>query len=98
VGERRNAYEILAGRPIEDILEDINLESNTELDLKEADCFGVDWIHPSLDRDHCCALAKTLINLRVPFIHSFIHSFIYIPVAASGSYGIRETLRFASIS
>jgi hypothetical protein len=69
MGEKRNAYRILVGKP----------ESkrplgrprrrcvyNIKMDLKEIGSNGVDWIDLDLDRDLWRAIVNTVMNLRVP--------------------------------
>jgi hypothetical protein len=36
------------------------------MDLREIGCSGMDWIHPSRDRDQWRALVITAIKLQVP--------------------------------
>jgi hypothetical protein len=69
MGETRNAYRILVGKPegkrplgrprrrwVDDI----------KMDLGEIGCDGVDWIELAQDRNQWRALVKTVMNLRVP--------------------------------
>jgi len=64
MGEVRNAYRILVGKP----------ERNRPLgkhrrrwqdDLRETGFKVVDWIHLAQDRDQWWALANTVMNVRV---------------------------------
>jgi hypothetical protein len=69
MGETRNAYRILVGKPegkrpigrprrrwVDDI----------KMDLGEIGWDGVDWIELAQDRDQWRALVNTVMNLRVP--------------------------------
>jgi hypothetical protein len=69
MGEKRNAYRILVGKPEGKRL----LERPTrgwvdsiETDLREIGWDGVDWIDMAQDRDQWRALVNTIMNLRVP--------------------------------
>jgi hypothetical protein len=68
MGETRNAYRILVGKPegkrplgrprrrwVE----------NIKMDLREIGWDGVDWIELAQDRDQLRALVKTVMNLQV---------------------------------
>jgi hypothetical protein len=68
MGEKRNAYGILVGKPegkrplgrprrrwVE----------NIEMDLREIGRDGVDWMDMAQDRDQWRALVHTVLNLRV---------------------------------
>jgi hypothetical protein len=69
MGEKRNAYRVLVGKPEgkrplgrprrrwEDI---------TKMHLKEVGWGGIDWIHLAQDRDEWRAVVNTAMNLRVP--------------------------------
>jgi hypothetical protein len=69
MGEKRNAYRILVGKPEErravgrprrrwgDII---------RMDLRETVWGGMDWIDVAQDRDQWRALVNTVMNLRVP--------------------------------
>jgi hypothetical protein len=39
---------------------------NVRKDLREIGLEGVNWMHPSQDRDQCWALVNTVTNFRVP--------------------------------
>jgi hypothetical protein len=69
MGEKRNAYWILVGKPegkrplgrprrrwVDTI----------KMDLREREWDGMDWIDLAQDRDQWRALVKTVMNLRVP--------------------------------
>jgi hypothetical protein len=69
MGETRNAYRILVGKPegkrllgrprrrwVDDI----------KTDLTEKGCDGMDWIELAQDRDQWRALVNTVMHLRVP--------------------------------
>jgi predicted small integral membrane protein len=69
LGEMRNAYEILVGkpdgrRPLDRLRH--KREDNIETDLKEIDYEVMNWIHLAQDRDQWWALVNTVINLQVP--------------------------------
>jgi hypothetical protein len=68
VGERRNVYRVLVGKPEgkrrlgrprhrwEDVI---------KMDLREIGWGGVDWIHLAQDRDRWRAVVSAVMNLRV---------------------------------
>jgi hypothetical protein len=69
MGEKRNAYRILVGkptgkrplgRPKRRCVEII------KMDLRELGCIGMEWIDLAQDRDQWRALVNTVMNLRVP--------------------------------
>jgi hypothetical protein len=69
MGERRNAYRILVGkpegrrplrRPRRRCVDSI------KMDLTEIGWDGMDWIDLAQDRDQWRALVNTVMNLRVP--------------------------------
>jgi hypothetical protein len=65
MGEMRNVYNILAGKP--KVKEPLGRhwrrwEDNIRMDLKEI----VDWIHLAQYRDQWRALVNMVTNLRVP--------------------------------
>jgi hypothetical protein len=67
MGEKRNAYRILVGKP-----EGRRAlgrprrrwEDNVRMDLREIGCGGMDWIDLAQDRDRWRALVNTVMNLR----------------------------------
>jgi hypothetical protein len=65
MGEMRNAYKILVGRPERRISFGIprrRWDDNIRMDLRGF----VDWIHLAQDRDQWRAVVNTVMNLRVP--------------------------------
>jgi hypothetical protein len=69
LGEKRNAYRILAGKP--EGKRPLGRprhrwEDNIRMDLREIGWGGMDWIDLAQDRDQWRALVKTVMNLRVP--------------------------------
>jgi hypothetical protein len=69
MGETRNSYKILVGKPEgEKPLESHrrSWEDNIRMDLRETECGGVDWIHLAQNRDQWWALVNTVMNLQVP--------------------------------
>jgi hypothetical protein len=69
MGEMRNAYSILVGRPEGKRLTGRprrRREDSIRMDLKEMGWEGVDWIYLDQDRDQWWALVNTVTNLRVP--------------------------------
>jgi hypothetical protein len=69
MGEKRNAYRILVGkpggkRPLGRPRR--RWVDNIKKDLREIGWDGVDWIDLDQDRDQWRALVNTVMNLRVP--------------------------------
>jgi hypothetical protein len=69
MGEVRNAYNILVGRP--EGRRPLGRprrrwEDNMKMDLREIRFWDVDWIHWTQDRDRWRALVNAVMNLRVP--------------------------------
>jgi hypothetical protein len=69
MGEKRNAYRILVGkpegkRPLRKPRR--RWEDDIEMDLREIGWGGMNWIDPAQDRDQRKALVNTVMNLRVP--------------------------------
>jgi hypothetical protein len=66
---KRNAYKVLVGkpegkRPTERPRR--TWEDKINVDIREIEWGGMDWIHLAQDRDQCGALVNTVINFRVP--------------------------------
>jgi hypothetical protein len=69
MGEKRNAYRILVGKP--EGKRPLGRQrprgvDNNEMDLREIGSDGMDWIDVAQDRDQWRALVNTVMNLRVP--------------------------------
>jgi hypothetical protein len=69
MGEKRNVYRILVGkpegkRPLGSPRHSWN--DNIKMDLKEIEWSGVDWIDLAQDRDQWRALVNTVMSLQVP--------------------------------
>jgi hypothetical protein len=67
--EKRNAYMILAGKPEGQRplgRPTRRWEDNINMDLREIEWGGIDWIDLAQDRDQWRALVNTVMNLRVP--------------------------------
>jgi hypothetical protein len=68
MGEKRNAYRILMGKPEGKSRQErprYKWEGNIKLDLREIGWGGIDWIHLTQYRDQWRALMNTVMNLRV---------------------------------
>jgi hypothetical protein len=69
MGEKRNAYRILAGKP--EVKRPLGRPRRRwvdyiKMDLREIGWEGVDSMDMAQDRDHWRALVNTVLNLRVP--------------------------------
>jgi hypothetical protein len=69
MGEKRNAYRLLVGKPERRPLGKPRLRRvhNIRMDLVEVGWGDVDWIGLAQDRDRCRALVSSASNLRVPY-------------------------------
>jgi hypothetical protein len=69
MGETRNAYRILVGKPEGKRplgRPRCRWVDNIKMDLEEIGWNGMDWIELAQDRDQWRALVNTVMNLRVP--------------------------------
>jgi hypothetical protein len=69
MGEKRNAYRILVGKPEGERplgRPRCRWVDNIKMDLRETGWDGVDWIDLAQDRDQWRALVNTVMNRRVP--------------------------------
>jgi hypothetical protein len=69
MGEKRNAYRILVGKPEGKKLTGRPRRrsvDNIKIDLREIGWDGMEWINLAQDRDWWRALMNTAMNLRVP--------------------------------
>jgi hypothetical protein len=69
MGEKRNAYRLLVGKP--EGKRPLGrprrrLVYNIKMDLEEVGCGDVDWIGLAQDRNRWKALVNSILNLRVP--------------------------------
>jgi hypothetical protein len=69
MGEKRNAYRVLEGKP--EGRETTRRPrrrwvDNIRMDFGEVECGDVDWIGLAKDRDRWRALVNSVLNLRVP--------------------------------
>jgi hypothetical protein len=68
MGEKRNAYRILVGKPEGKRLlgrPRRRWVDNINIDLREIGWDGIDWIDLAQDRDQWRALVNTVMNIRV---------------------------------
>jgi hypothetical protein len=69
MGQTRNAYKFLLGKPEGKIPHGRSRrrwEDNIRMDLREIRWEGVVWIHLAVDRDRWRALVNTIMNVGVP--------------------------------
>jgi hypothetical protein len=69
MGEMRNVYNSLVGKPVGDRLlgrHSRRWEDNIRMDVRERGWEVVNWIHLAHDRDKWRDVVKTVMNLRVP--------------------------------
>jgi hypothetical protein len=69
MGEKRNAYRLLVGKPVgKRPLERTGRRwmDNIRMDLGEVEWGDVDWIGLAQDRNRWRALVNSVLNLRVP--------------------------------
>jgi hypothetical protein len=69
MGEKRNAYRILVGKP--EGKSSLGKQrrmwvDNIKMDLREIGWDGIDWIDLAQDRNQWRALVNTVMNFRVP--------------------------------
>jgi hypothetical protein len=69
MGEKRNVYRIMVGKP--EGKRPLGRPrhrrlDNIKMDLREIEWDGVDWMDMDQDRDQWRALVNTVLNLRVP--------------------------------
>jgi hypothetical protein len=64
MGEKRNAYRLLVGKP--EGRRPHRWLDNIRMDLGEVGWGDVDWIGLAQDKDRCRALVNSVLNLRVP--------------------------------
>jgi hypothetical protein len=67
MGERRNTYTILVGKPKRKRpLGRPGRRRKNKMDLREIRLEGMDWIHLAQDMGRWRAVVKTVMNLRFP--------------------------------
>jgi hypothetical protein len=68
MGETRNAYRILVGKPEGKRPQGRQRRrwvDNIRMDLREREWDGMDWVYQAQDRDQWRSLVNTVMNLRV---------------------------------
>jgi len=69
MGERRDVYRVLVGKPEGKRPTGRprhRWDDNIKMYLQEVECGGTDWIELAQDRDRWRALVNEVMNLRVP--------------------------------
>jgi hypothetical protein len=66
MGEMRNIYKILTGKPEGNRLLGRSRGDNIKMDFGEIECESVEWMHLTQDRDQWRAVVNTVMNLQVP--------------------------------
>jgi hypothetical protein len=64
IGEKRNAYRLLVGKP--EGKRPLGIPRRRWVDLREVGWGDVDWIGLAQDRNRWRALVNSVLNLRVP--------------------------------
>jgi hypothetical protein len=81
MGEKRNAYRALVGKPEEKRSlgrPRRRWEDNIKTDLREIGWGGMDWIHLSQDRNQWRAFVNTVMNIRGPIHGISTHPFVFM--------------------
>jgi hypothetical protein len=91
MGEKRNAYRILVGKP--EGRRPLGRPrrrwvDNIKMDLREIGWDGVDWVDLAEDRDQLRALVNTVMNLRLPY-----NAGKFLSGCTIGSFSRRAQLR-----
>jgi hypothetical protein len=69
MGERRDIYRVLVGKPEGKRTlgrPRHRWEDNIKMDFQEVGCGGMDWMELAQERDKCRTLVNAVMNLRVP--------------------------------